>query len=209
MINWSSGLSRSASRWAFQVSTSLGATLIAALIVQSLPRAMPAAPAPAPELTSGGKFAARVASARAYDGLDKMPLPHVEALRVDPPAAFVPAAFLASSPADLGALGAVLRQSAGDPPSVRDHAKPARLARASVHTEARRTAAPGSAAAASPSTRDGVSGEIATADAADDGLLHRVASKTRAVWSSTSATTQSAWTATASIGSSLVSRLIP
>ena len=63
-MNRSSGLTRSASRWAVQVSTSLGATLLAALIVQSLPRAVPAAPAPAPELTSGGKFAARVASAR-------------------------------------------------------------------------------------------------------------------------------------------------
>ena len=131
-----------------------------------------------------------------------MPLPHVEAVRVDPPAAVVPAAFLASSPADLGALGAVLRQSAGEPPSVRDRAKPARLARAAVRIEARRTVAPGSAAAASPGGRDEAPAEIATADAADDGLLHEVASKTRAVWSTTSATTHSAWTATASVGSS-------
>ena len=209
MSNWSSGLSRSASRWAFQVSASLGATLIAALIVQSLPRAMPEVPAPAPELTSGGKFAARAAAARAYDGLDTMPLPHVDVPNAEPPATVVPAAFLTSTPTDLAGLGAMLRQPAVDGPITREHAKPARLAHAPVRTEARRTAASVGMSHAPTDGRDGTSTGATIAEAAEGGLLHQVASTTRQVWSSTSTTTRDAWSATASVGSSLVSRLIP
>ena len=203
MPNWSSAVSRSVSRWAFQVSTSLGATLVAALIVQSLPRLQPEAPAPAPELTSGGKFAARVASARAYDGLDSMPLPHVDAPRVDAPATIVPAAFFIA-PANLAAIGAALPQPAVDGSSVRERAKPARLAHAPTRAEARRIGAAADVTAAPAGTSDAT-----IADASDDGLIRQIASKTRQVWSGTSATTREVWTATASAGSSLVSRLVP
>ena len=80
MPSMPSGLPRSVMTWASQVSVSVGATLIAAMIYGALPRVTIPQLEPAPELTSGGKFAARALAPeprQAFDGLDTMPLPRV------------------------------------------------------------------------------------------------------------------------------------
>ena len=199
------GFQRSASRWAFQASASLGATLIAALIVQALPRAVPEIPRLSPELTSGGKFAARIASARAYDGLDTMPLPRLDPAVGDQPP-IVPAAFLTISSSDPAGLGAAPRQPTSDGLVIRERTKTARVARGSSRAEARRTRGPTDAPV---ELHDTTAPAVATVEPSEDGLLRQVVTRTSQVLSGTSATTRDAWTATASVGSSLVSRLIP
>ena len=77
MLRRTFGLSRPFARWLSQVSASLGATLAATAIYAVLPKSAPPPVSPQPEMTSGGKFAARLPLPMAYDGLDTMPLPHV------------------------------------------------------------------------------------------------------------------------------------
>lgn len=57
------GLTGSALKVMGQVAASMGATLIAAMVFASLPKATVAVDRPAAELTSGGKFAARIPEA--------------------------------------------------------------------------------------------------------------------------------------------------
>ena len=58
MLRTTSVLPKSVLKWVSQVAASLGAALSATLIWSAVPHPG-AAPAPQPELTSGGKFAAR------------------------------------------------------------------------------------------------------------------------------------------------------
>ncbi len=76
MLRTQSILPRTLAKWVSQVAASVGATLVATAIYAALPKPAPV-DAPRPELTSGGKFAARAAPPVAYDGLDRMPLPQV------------------------------------------------------------------------------------------------------------------------------------
>ena len=76
MLRNQSILPRTLAKWVSQVAASVGATLVATAIFAALPKPAPV-DAPRPELTSGGKFAARATPPVAYDGLDRMPLPQV------------------------------------------------------------------------------------------------------------------------------------
>lgn len=95
MPSMPSGLPRSVMTWVSQVSVSVGATLVATMIYGALPRATVPRLEPAPEMTSGGKFAARALppdALQASGGLDTMPSP-----RMAVPTAVLPTAVLTSA----------------------------------------------------------------------------------------------------------------
>jgi len=210
MMRKTSGLPRSVGKWVSQVSASAGATLVAILVYGALPRAA-APPPPRPEMTSGGKFAARVAhaSSEANDGLDTMPLPHLAA---PAPAPAAPAAFLlAPVPADMAEpADAAQPVASGQPPlsgqplstgrvhqTAWDGAIAPKSARLAARSDVRPAAAPSSPASRVPT---GDSGAMAM-PAPDltqgaDGLLAGAMS-----------TARNAWAFTASASGALVSRL--
>ncbi len=208
MMRKTSGLPRSVGKWVSQVSASAGATLVAMMVYGALSKAA-APPAPRPEMTSGGKFAARVAhaSSEAYDGLDTMPLPHLAA-----PAPAAPAAFLlAPVPAGMAEpADAAQPVASGQPPlsgqplstgrvhqAAWDGAIVPKSARSAARSEARPAAAPSAPVSRVPT---GDSGAMAM-PAPDlthgaDGLLAGAMS-----------TARTAWDVTASASGALVSRL--
>jgi len=212
MMRKTSGLPRSVGKWVSQVSASAGATLVAMMVYGALSKAAgPAPPAPRPEMTSGGKFAARVAhaSSEAYDGLDTMPLPHLAA---PAPAPAAPAAFLlAPVPAGMAEpADAAQPVASGQPPlsgqplstgrvhqAAWDGAIVLKSARSAARSEARPAAAPSAPVSRVPT---GDSGAMAM-PAPDltqgaDGLLAGAMS-----------TARNAWDVTASASGALVSRL--
>ncbi len=200
MLRTTSGLSRSVLKWVSQVAASLGATLSATLIWSAVPHPG-AAPAPRPELTSGGKFAARAIQPVAYDGLDTMPLPHA----APAPARLVAASAEAAPPAMLHR--ASWDEAAPLPPAPERAARAARAApHAPLRADARRAEpAPRAAAVAEPAA------EKPEPEAeADGGFLHRVIpSSLPRFLPSIVATAQDAWSVTASAGDSLVARVVP
>ncbi len=108
MLRTQSILPRTLAKWLSQVAASVGATLVATAIYAALPKPAPV-DAPQPELTSGGKFAARATPPVAYDGLDRMPLPQVTPV--------IPADTLAS---DAALAGTMLRRTSWEPPAPLD-----------------------------------------------------------------------------------------
>ncbi len=200
MLRTTSGLSRPVLKWVSQVTASLGATLSATLIWSAVPHPG-AVPAPSPELTSGGKFAARAIQPTAYDGLDTMPLPHV----VPAPARFVAPSIEAASPAILHRASWDEATPLPSAPERAGHAgRP--VPHAPPRAEARR---------AEPSPRAAAMAEAVTEarepDAeADEGVLHRVIpSSLPRILPSILATAQDAWTVTASGADLLVAHVVP
>lgn len=204
-LRTTSGLSRSVAGWARQVTVSLGATLSATLIWSAVPHPS-AAPAPPPELTTGGKFAARALHEIAYDGLDAMPLPHVAPARFAVAPAF--AAERPASAADRTAPAATPHRALWDDAATASPARAARQARGPARAEARRVepvphgpvavVAPAEAPAPAPEGK------------ADDGLLgHFTPSALPDVLPALASTARSAWTVTAEAGGALMARVIP
>ena len=193
MLHMTSGLSRSVMRWLSQVTASVGATLVATMIYAALPKSVAAdGPPPPPELTSGGKFAARALPPSADDGLDTMPLPHVAPvlapvlpalLETPPPGAALHRAGWdgAASPA----LPPDRSARAGKPPRAASRAEPRRVA--VVPAEPTPSAANPEAGREAASSLDLV-----------PGLMPRVLSTARAAWSFTT-----------SAGGTLMARVVP
>jgi len=205
MMRTTSGLPRSVGKWVSQVSASAGATLVAMMVYGALPKAA-TPPAPRPEMTSGGKFAARVAhaSSEAYDGLDTMPLPHLAAPAPAAPAAFLlaPVPARMAEPAD-----AAQPVASGQPPlsgqplstgrvhqAAWDGAIVPKTARSAARSEARSVSAPVSRVPTGDSGAMAIPAPDLTQGA--DGLLAGAMS-----------TARNAWDVTASASGALVSRL--
>ena len=179
-----------------QVGASVATTLIASMIFAALPKATVPADRPAAELTSGGKFAARIPGAEmeARGGAER--------------AAALP--ILAEAPAQAIALSAanaawdeagkpVQPAALGEPVRPRLHLPARGDVRRSSDAgagEAKRSA--GLVAVALPSgPATSASVDIAPTRA-EDGVLPRVAASVRSLWSITS-----------SAGGSLLSRIVP
>ncbi len=195
MLRAPSGLKRSVVKWVSQVSVSVGATLVATVIYGALPKPGITVAAVPPEMTSGGKFAARAepASTIAYDGLDTMPLPHVMGLVA--PAAFLnlPGAIAAEPSGAAGPLRLAVWDAAG-PGAAPDRAA-RKAAKPSVHGEARRSVV----SAERPQPISLAAGDQSGEGAKDeDGWLPKVMS-----------TARTAWSMTASTGTAVLSRLTP
>jgi len=205
MMRTTSGLPRSVGKWVSQVSASAGATLVAMMVYGALSKAA-APPAPRPEMTSGGKFAARVAhaSSEAYDGLDTMPLPHLAAPAPTAPAAFLlaPVPARMAEPAD-----AAQPVASGQPPLSGQPLSTGRVHQAawdgaivpkSARSAARSEARPVSAPVSRVPTGDSGAMAMPAPDLAQgaDGLLAGAMS-----------TARNAWDVTASASGALVSRL--
>lgn len=210
MLHTRSGLPRSLATWVSQVAASVGATLVASLIYAALPRPVPMDAAAPPELTSGGKFAARAVGPVAYDGLDAMPLPRMAPLAIP---ADTPAAETAGSPASLHR--AAWDAPAPSVPGPERVARTGRSARAAPRPEPRHAAAAeprAAAAAAAP-------GATASADRGDavdggDGVWPRVLptllpTLLPGILPALASGARDAWTRAASAGGSLVSRVVP
>jgi len=214
MVRTTSGLPRSLGKWVSQVSASAGATLIATMIYGALPRPAAPPPAPRPEMTSGGKFAARVdhAPSDADGGLDTMPLPHVAAHPT-------PAAFLVVPvSAEVSGFGGADEPAAAGQPSPAGHAdkgawvgavlprdqdrglRTARIAKSATRSEAKAAAAP---AASEPPARMPAGAVAITLPAPD------VAQAAGGLLTGAMSTARDAWTFTASTSGALVSHLIP
>ncbi len=213
MVRTMSGLPRSMGKWVSQVSALAGATLVATMIYGALPR--PAAPpsAPRPEMTSGGKFAARVdhASADADDGLGTMPLPYSAAH----PA---PAAFLmAPVPAEVSGSGSAVEPVAasrpipagqidgeawiGAFPRYQDgRLGTVRTARAAARSEAKAAAAPAASELPVPVPAGAVAATLPPPD---------VDPTAGSLLTGAMSTVRNAWTFTASTSGALASHLIP
>lgn len=193
MVRMTSGLSRPLLRWSSQVAGSLAATLAATLVWSVVPHPG-AVPAVRPELTSGGKFAARAIQPIAYDGLDTMPLPHV----APPPARFVVTAAEPAPPA-------ILHRASWDEAAPAE--RPARVVRPAhlpVRADARRPEPVPHAAPAAVVPDPEPKAE------AEEGVLHRVIpSALPQLLPGIASTARSAWTVTASAGDALVSRVVP
>ncbi len=115
MPSMPAGLPRSVMTWVSQVSVSVGATLIATMIYGALPKVTIPQLEPAPEMTSGGKFAARALppdAPQAFDGLDTMPLPQTTVPGLVSPVAFVATSAPAEAavPLSVGSTGADRRR---------------------------------------------------------------------------------------------------
>ena len=204
-------LARSLVKWVSQVAASLGATLAASMIYAALPRPVSSdAAAPRPELTSGGKFAARVVGPVAYDGLDTMPLPRLT------PATVQAAADRASADARGGVS---LHRDAGDMPAP-SVLGPDRLTRTAPSARAVPRPEPRRAAAAEPRVvvaavaSVAISGEDRDRAEGGDGLLPRIFSQTlpkslSEIPPSIASGARDAWTLAASASGSLVSRVVP
>ena len=204
MLRTRSGLPRFAAKWVAQVAASVGATALASLIYTALPKpVLSEAPASQPELTSGGKFAARAITPVAYDGLDAMPAPHV-----------VPSAvrLVAATPSADVAL----------PPAVeRRVPKPVR---AMPRTEARHGAVPAEAmprlasSAAVVTAAQPVAATRPEPGRDDGGFMAAILPSAMptilpttlpSVLPKVVSTARAAWTLTASAGESLVARVVP
>lgn len=181
MLRRTFGLSRPLARWLSQVSASLGATLAATAIYAALPK--PASPpvSPQPEMTSGGKFAARLPVPLAYDGLDTMPLPHVS-----PGIDLVPAEL----PGPI-----VPRRAAWDGAANERPARVAKPIRQVARVEHRQAPTP------SPSLQT-VADPAPSAATASPGWMPRALSTAEEV-------VTGAWSLTASAGSAVSSRVLP
>ena len=211
MPSMPSGLPRSVMTWVSQVSVSVGATLIATMIYGALPRVTVSQLEPAPELTSGGKFAARALPPeplQAFDGLT-MPLP-----RVAMPAAVLNAAFFTGStqatveaPAAAGSPAAgspvlePMHRTAGSGAPTRgvsaETPRTAKAIRPLLRADAKHAARVVATEAAAPEpVVQAVSNEPTIAT--DDGLLPKVMSSARGAWS-----------VTASAGDALLAHVIP
>ena len=202
MLRMRPGLPRSLATWASQVAASLGATIAASLIYAALPSPVATDAGAPPELTSGGKFAARAMGPVAYDGLDTMPLPRVTPVAIP---ADTSVAETAVGPASLHR--AVWDAPVPSVPGPERVARTSRSARAAPRPEPRRAAAAQphvavAAPAASVADRGGA------AEGGDDvwpralpgllpGLLPTIASGAR-----------DAWAHAASAGGSIVSRVM-
>ena len=217
MPSMTSGLPRSVVRWVSQVSVSVGATLVATMIYGALPKVTIPQLEPAPELTSGGKFAARALASeplQAFDGLDTMPLP-----RVAMPAAVLNAAFFTgSTQATVEAPAAAGSPAAGSPAAGSPVLEPmhrtagsgaptrgvsaetprtAKAIRPLLRADAKHAARVVATEAAAPEpVAQAVSNEPTIAT--DDGLLPKVMSSARGAWS-----------VTASAGDALLAHVIP
>lgn len=212
MLRTGSVLPRSLVRWASQVAASLGATLVASMIYAALPKPVSSdAAAPRPQLTSGGKFAARVDSPVAYDGLDTMPLPRLTPATVQ--------AAADPSPAEAPGGGSLHRAVWDMPPPFVPGpdrlTRTARPAHAAPRPEPRRAAAEPRVVAAVAAS---VSGEDRDGAEGGDGLLPRIFSQSLPKsFSKTlpeflpaiASGARDAWTLAASAGGSLVSRVVP
>ena len=202
MPSMPSGLPRSVMTWVSQVSVSVGATLIATMIYGALPKVAVSPFESPPEMTSGGKFAARAlppAALQAFDGLDTMPLPHVA---VPDPA--LPAGFFATSaPADAAimptaglpsidpAAAGSMRRIVGDGGlSIARPVKDAKAPHPLLRADAKRSARSGlTQAAASEPVAQVLSEEPATKT--EDGWLPKAMSTARTAWAVTSSASDS------------------
>lgn len=181
-----------------QVGASVAATLIAAMIFSALPRATVPVAHVAAELTSGGKFAARVpgvesVAAEAQAVREQRP---VLPMMAETPAQAIP---LSAADASWDEAAKPLQPSAGE-----------NLGRPRLHLPARGDAGRlmeigtgagtrAAAAVAALASKPAASAPIEAAAAkTEDGMLPRVAASARFFWS-----------LTASAGESLLSRLIP
>ena len=204
MPSMPSGLPRSVMTWVSQVSVSVGATLIATMIYGALPRVTVPQLEPAPELTSGGKFAARALppdAPQAFDGLDTMPLPRVAAPPAVLPAAFfmgsAQAAVAQPSVAELPTAVGPMRRIIGDGGPIERPIRAAKAVHLPQRADAKRPVRLVTAEAAAPEPVAQVSSNDPTA-ATDEGLLPKVMS-----------TARGAWDVTASASDSLLSHVIP
>ena len=212
MPSMPSGLPRSVMTWVSQVSVSVGATLVATMIYGALPRDTIPQREPAPELTSGGKFAARALppdALQAFDGLDTMPLP-----RVAVPTAVLPAAFFMGSTQAAVAAPSTAAMPAGLPPlqplgralgsggptrgvSVDPLVRTTKAFHPPLRADAKHAARVVVAEAAAPEPIAQVSPNEPTAST-DDGFLPKMMSSARGAWS-----------VTASASDALLARVIP
>ena len=199
------GLHRSVMTWVSQVSVSVGATLIATMIYGALPKVTIPQLEPAPELTSGGKFAARALppdAPQVFDGLDTMPLPRVAVSDSVLPAAFVTTAAqsdaatppFAAPAAGVPAAGP-LRRIVGDGGPIERPIRAAKTVHLPQRADAKHPARLVTAEAAAPIAQ--VSSDEPTATT-DDGLLPKVMS-----------TARGAWAVTASASDALLAHVIP
>ena len=210
MLRTTSALPHPVVRWMGQVAASVGATLVASLIYSALPR--PAPPEPArPELTSGGKFAARAIEPAAFDGLDTMPLPRVAPQPVQ--AGVLPATAAPATAAPAEAPPAI-RRVALDSAALPGPERPARAARGThgpAKAEARRS---GGAEPAPQAVITAATPREAAAEASDGGFVQALLPRVLptawpAVLPKVVSTARAAWTVTASAGESLVDRVVP
>lgn len=205
MLRTTSVLPKSVLKWVSQVAASLGATLSATLIWSAVPHPG-AAPAPQPELTTGGKFAARAVGPVAFDGLDTMPLPHV---------APSPARFVA--PSVEPAPSAMLHAAAWDEAAPSQAPRPVRPVRSAQRAPLRADAPRAEAvhgeprhAEQAPHPAAAVPAQVAAEPEADGGLLKAVIpSALPRILPSIVSTARSAWTVTASAGDTLMSHVVP
>ena len=198
MLRTQSVLPRVLGKWVSQVAASVGATLVATAIYAALPKPVPV-DAPKPELTSGGKFAARAVTPAAYDGLDTMPLPKVTPL-------------VAVAPAEPSAGAAIVHHALWEAPAplvlAPDHSvRAARPAHAAARIDIRRAvpAEPHPAVAAVPGP------VIASAEvpAHDDGLIQSIPKVLPHILPMTLSGLHQAWSATTSAGGALVAHVVP
>ncbi len=197
MLRTRMALTGMALRVVCQVGASVAATLIATVIFAALPKATIPVDRPAAELTSGGKFAARVAGAETSQGQST-----VEQRAALP--------VMAEAPTQAVALS-VVAAAWGDtakPLSPVSIDKPARSRlRLPLRTEARGSADAGAgnpkrpaemavaALGSKPTTGASLEG---AGPRAEDGMVPRITSSARFLWSMAS-----------SAGGSLLSRIIP
>ena len=203
------GLPRSVMTWVSQVSVSVGATLIATMIYGALPKVVVPQFEPLPEMTSGGKFAARALPPvvlQAFDGLDTMPLPHVaipgpvlpvdfvtSSAQVD--AAVAPTAGLPSAgppaaglPAAGGPAAGTMRRI-GDGGPIERSVKAVKALHPPLRADAKRPVRLMIAQAASEPVAQVLADEPATR--AEDGWLPKAMSSARTAWSVTTSASDS------------------
>ncbi len=216
MLRMKSGLPRSLAKWVAQVAASVGATLVASLIYSAVPRpAATEAAAPRPELTSGGKFAARAVlpeagDLMANDGLDTMPLPRLAPMPVQ--AASAPVAPAGAPVEGAAAIRRVAWDGAAPfAPMPERAARAVKTGRAPLRAEARR-AAPLAEPAPRPVTAvAAVVAEARVEEARDEeGFVPRLLPRVLpSVLPKVVSTAKAAWTVTAAAGVSLVDRVVP
>lgn len=180
---------RRAARWLFQIGASVTATVIASALFAIMPKPWAAPEASVIERTSGGKFAARVATG-ALTSED-----------VAPQAALLPRLAFAPDRTPLAtfALDATWNDSPATPSKPVAEERPARIHMpASLRAETHRVAEIVSA----PFGRQTVTAGRAAIDAgqtsSDDGLVHTLLGSARSIWSES-----------VSVGGSLMTHLLP
>ncbi len=179
-------------RWAGQVAASATATLVAAALYATLPRVFVPEAAPLAALTSGGKFAARIA------GPGQAPVGDLPATdRAVPPGLAGPSGPLQPFPVAIPIAADGFGPAAGPLAPPRALRLPRRPAARRDMGPAEDASRPAPALVAALPTKTAVSSEAA--DLKEDyGVPSRII-----------ATSRAAWNATAALGSAALSRVVP